>query len=93
MLIDIQAPPSDENISIRQPDPGILTVFRRHLSTNISPFPSYLRKGSQVVAETPPSGEDNFIRETESNFIIVVRLHFLYVSHRLRVIREKTHRL
>jgi hypothetical protein len=92
MLIDKQAPPSDENISIRQSDPEILIVFRGPLFTIISPFSSYLRKVLQAVTETPPSRENNFIRKTESNFLIVVCLHFPHLSHRFRVIRVKTHR-
>jgi hypothetical protein len=93
MLIDIQTPPSDENIFIRQPDTEILIVLRRQLFTNISPFSSNLRKVLQAIAETPPSGENNFIRKTESNFLIVVCLYFPHSSHRFRVIRVKTHRL
>jgi hypothetical protein len=88
MLIDIQAPPSDENISITQSDHEILIVF-----TIISPFSSYLREVLQAVTETLPSRENNFIRKTESNLlIVVVCLHFPHLSHRFRVIRVKTHR-
>jgi hypothetical protein len=87
MLIDIQAPPSDENISITQSDHEILIVF-----TIISPFLSYLREVLQAVTETLPSRENNFIRKTESNLLIVVCLHFPHLSHRFRVIRVKTHR-
>jgi hypothetical protein len=53
MLIDIQAPPIDENSPIRKSDPEILIVFRRHNITNVSPFSSYLRKVLQSVTETP----------------------------------------
>jgi hypothetical protein len=48
MLIDKQAPPSDENIYIRQSDHEILIVF-----TIISPFSSYLRKVLQNIQERP----------------------------------------
>jgi hypothetical protein len=92
MLIAIQAPPSDENIYIRQSDHEILIVFRGHLFTNISPFSSYLRKVLQAVIETPPNGENNFIRKTESNFLILVCIHFPHLSYRSRIIRVKTHR-
>jgi hypothetical protein len=44
MLIDKQAPPSDENFYIRQSDLEILVVFQGHLFTSISPFLRNLRK-------------------------------------------------
>jgi hypothetical protein len=88
MLIDIVAPPSDENIlSITQSDNEVLIVF-----TIISPFSSYLRKVLQAVAKTPPSGENKFIRNIESYLLVVVCLHFPHLSHRFRVIRVKTYR-
>jgi hypothetical protein len=31
--------------------------------------------------ETPASGENNFIRKTETNFLIVVCSHFLHLSY------------
>jgi hypothetical protein len=81
MLIDKQAPPSDENIYIRQSDHEILIVFRGHSVHNYLTFSSYLRKVLQAVTETPPSGENNFIRKTESNFLIVVCSHFPHLSY------------
>jgi ureidoglycolate hydrolase len=92
MLIDKQAPPSDENIYITQSDHEILIVIRGHLFTIISPFSSYLRKVLQAVTETPPSGQNNFIPNTESNFLIVVCSHFPNLSYRSRILRVKTHR-
>jgi hypothetical protein len=80
MLIDKQAPPSDENISRRMSDHEILTVFRKHLFTYISPFSNNLRNVLQAVTETSPSEENNFIRKTESNFFIVVCFHFPHLS-------------
>jgi hypothetical protein len=67
MLIDVQAPPSDENISITQSDHEILIVFREHLLTIISPFSSHLHNVLHAVTETPVSEESNFIRKTKSN--------------------------
>jgi hypothetical protein len=72
MLTDKQASPSDENIYLMQADHEILKVLRGHLFTIISPFTMNLREVLQMVAETPSSGENNFIRKTKSNFLIAV---------------------
>jgi hypothetical protein len=53
MLIIIQAPPSDENISITQSGHEILIVF-----TITSPFSSYLRIVLQAVTEMPFNEEN-----------------------------------
>jgi hypothetical protein len=73
MVVDIQAPPNDENISTRKSDPKILMVrvpyrqFHKRLTVfrlfALSPTAS----GSYRNAS---SGENNFIRKTESNFFI-----------------------
>jgi glutamate racemase len=92
MLIENQAPPSDENISIRQSHREILIVFQEHMFRIISPFTSYLRKVLQAVTEKLASGENNFIRKTESNFLIVVCSHFPHLSYRFRILLMKMHR-
>jgi ureidoglycolate hydrolase len=92
MLIDKQAPPSDENISITTSDHEILMVIRGHLFTIISSFSNNFRKVLQAVTETPPNGQNNFIPNTESNFLIVVCSYFPNLSYRSRIIRVKTHR-
>jgi hypothetical protein len=51
-----------------------------------------LREVLQAVSETPLSGQNNFIRKTESNFLIVVCLHFPHLSYRSRTLRVKTYR-
>jgi hypothetical protein len=73
MLIDKHAPPSDDNIYIRQSDHEVLIVFRGQLFAIISPFSKYLRKALQAV--------NNFIRTTGSNFLIVVCSHFSHLSY------------
>jgi hypothetical protein len=56
-------------------------MFRGCLFTTIPPFSSYLRKVQQAVTETPPSGENSFIRKTETNFLVVVCSHFSQWSY------------
>jgi hypothetical protein len=93
MMTDLQTPPSDENIYIRQPDTEIQKVLRRQLFPNMSPFSSNLSKILPPIAETPPGGESNFMRENESIFLIVVCLYFPRSSHSFRDNRVKTHLL
>jgi ureidoglycolate hydrolase len=92
MLIDKQAPSSNENDYIGQSDHEILIVFRGHLFKIISPFSSSLREVLQAVTETHPSAENNFIRKTESNFLMVVCSNFPHLSHRSQSLHVKTHR-
>jgi hypothetical protein len=42
-----------------------------------------------MATETPPSGENIFIRKPDLDFLLVVGSHNLYNSHRFRVIRVK----
>jgi hypothetical protein len=85
MLIDIQAPPSDENISRRKSDHEIL-----YYSVDIYSQISHRFQVNCVTftgsTETPLVEKTIYIRETESNFLIVVCFHFPHLSL-LRVIR------
>jgi predicted nucleotidyltransferase len=52
MMIDTQAPPSDENISTRQSDLAILIQFRKRFHKCFS-VTSYLRKILQAKMKRP----------------------------------------
>jgi hypothetical protein len=75
-----------------QSDHEILIVIRGHLLSIISQFSSYLREVLQAVTETPPSRENNFIPNTEFNFLIVVCSYFPSLSYHSRILRVKMHR-
>jgi hypothetical protein len=66
----------------RLPISSLLTRF-----AYLSPFSSYARKIDLIAAQTPPSGENIFIRKPEPDFLLVVRCHVLPKSYRFRVIR------
>jgi hypothetical protein len=60
------------------------------LFTIISPFSSYLREVLQTVTETPPSGENIFIRKNPISYQWTP--HFPQVSYRSRITYVKRHR-
>jgi hypothetical protein len=92
MLIDIDAPPNDENISIMLPDLENLIEYRWHQSVlkYLTVFKLFVESftGNYINAARD---ESIYICKRESNLLIVVCLYFPHLSRRFRAICVKTH--
>jgi hypothetical protein len=87
MLSDTEAPPRGENISIRKPDPGRVRSW--YFFVYLSTFSSHMRKFNSAAMGVSPSGENNFIRRRDADFLLISGLLILsFIRNHFRVIRD-----